>query len=107
MRTDKPAPPRWPGFRGIAASGVSDGYPLPTTWDVESRDGVRWRTAVPGLGHSSPVVWDDRIFLTTAVGPKEDASLRTGLYGDIESAADQGVQEWRVLCLDRRSGRVL
>jgi len=107
MSTPPSQPPRWPGFRGIDASGVSDSGKLPTTWDVETGTGVRWRTPIPGLGHSSPVVWGDRVFVTSAVGKKEDAGLRTGLYGDIESSADTGEQEWRVHCVDRRTGRLL
>src|SRR5688572_19479755 len=73
----------WPQFRGPAASGISP-TAGPLEWDVKTPKNVRWKTAVPGLGHSSPVVWGDRIFLTTAV-PVEggDESLKTGLYGDI------------------------
>jgi outer membrane protein assembly factor BamB len=57
----------WPSFRGPDASGVAAGGEPPLTWDVGAGTNVAWRTPIPGLGHSSPVVWGDRIFVTTAV----------------------------------------
>jgi outer membrane protein assembly factor BamB len=72
----------WPQFRGPSASGVGAGAP-PTEWNVESGKNIRWKTAIPGLGHSSPVVWGDRIFLTSAVPASGESSLKVGLYGDI------------------------
>ena len=55
----------WPSFRGHRAGGVAEGFRTPETWDVVTRKGVRWKASVEGLGHSSPVVWGDRIYLTT------------------------------------------
>src|SRR5687768_15535752 len=73
----------WPQFRGPAASGVSP-VPGPVEWDVNANKAIRWKTPVPGLGHSCPIVWGDRVFLTTAVPvSRGDEQLRTGLYGDI------------------------
>src|SRR5215470_11390401 len=61
----------WPQFRGPFASGIS-----PTTgplkWDVATSKNIRWNVPIPGLGHSSPIVWQDRIFLTTAVAVEDD-----------------------------------
>jgi outer membrane protein assembly factor BamB len=96
----------WPGFRGIQASGVSDGKKVPAEWNVPAGRNVRWRVAVPGLSHSSPVVWGDRLCVTTAVSGKDDP-LRVGLYGDIASVDDSTPHEWRVLCYDKRTGRPL
>ncbi|MDZ7616878.1 MAG: hypothetical protein U1E05_07740, partial [Patescibacteria group bacterium] len=56
----------WPAWRGQDASGVAPGGSPPVDFSPER--GVRWKTAVPGSGNSSPVVWRDRIFLTTAIG---------------------------------------
>ncbi len=64
IRLAEAAGEQWPGFRGVNGTGVSSAANLPVTWD--DRLGVRWSTAVPGAGNSSPVVWNDRIFLTTA-----------------------------------------
>jgi outer membrane protein assembly factor BamB len=96
----------WPGFRGIEARGISDGQATPTTWDVARGQNVAWRAPVPGLSHSSPVIWGDRVCVTTAVSGKDDA-LRVGLYGDIASVDDSTSHAWRVLCYDKRSGKPL
>ena len=72
----------WPQFRGPQASGISAGENLPSQWDVKKGINIKWRTVIPGLGHSSPVVWGDRVFLTTAVGENDqEPHLRVGLYG--------------------------
>src|SRR5690349_18782007 len=61
----------WPTFRGLGASGIADGYPTRATWNADSGAGklagVLWRTEIPGLGHASPIVWENRIFIATAV----------------------------------------
>jgi outer membrane protein assembly factor BamB len=97
----------WPQFRGEGARGVADGARLPVHWDGESGDGILWRTLIPGLGHSSPVIWGDRLFLTTAVSARDDAGIRTGLYGDISPVQDDSVHRFEIYCLDRRDGQVL
>ena len=96
----------WPQFRGPAASGVGNGTTL-EKWNGESGENVLWKTPVPGLGHSSPVIWGDRIFLTTAVSASGEASLKVGLYGDIQPVEGEGKQSFDVLCLDRKSGKLL
>jgi outer membrane protein assembly factor BamB len=96
----------WPQFRGISASGVAEGFSLPTTWDAKSGTNVIWKTPIPGLGLSSPVVWGDEIFLTTAISGKVDASLKVGLYGDIASVQDDTEHEWRLYALDKKTGAI-
>ena len=96
----------WPQFRGPQASGVDDSVAVPTTWNVESGSNVLWKTALPGLAHSAPIIWRDRAYLATAVGPG-DAALKVGLYGDIASADDQGVHQWRLLSLEAGSGKIV
>lgn len=98
----------WPSFRGPRASGIAEGFPTVTEWDVESGKNVLWRVEVPGLAHSSPVIHGDRIFLTTAV-PKEagEPELLVGLYGSIEPVRDEGEQSFRVLCFDKATGKEL
>ncbi len=102
-----PAQIQWPSFRGPRASGVATGSVTVADWDVEHGRNVRWKTPIPGLGHSSPVIWGSRVFLTTAVSAKGTAPLKVGLYGDPESADDNGPQQWKVLCLDKGTGRIL
>ena len=102
-----PVPGRdWPQFRGIHARGISDSAPAPTSWNVPERRGVLWKTPVPGLGHSSPIVWRDLVCVTTAISGKPDPELKVGLYGDITPVEDDTIHTWKVLCLDKATGRV-
>jgi outer membrane protein assembly factor BamB len=99
-------PANWPSFRGAHAAGVADGQHPPTSWDAEAGRHLRWKTPIPGLGHCSPTVWGDRIFLTTAIGDPK-AEFKPGLYGDVDSVDDRSVHTWKVYCLDKRSGKIL
>jgi outer membrane protein assembly factor BamB len=101
------AAPYWPQFRGPQASGLGDGAGLPDTWSAVDGRNVAWRTAIPGLAHSSPVVWGDRVFVTTAISSRKDATFKPGLYGEGTASEDVTVHQWNVLALDRRTGRVL
>lgn len=74
----------WSQWRGPSGQGIARGTNYVTRWS--STENVRWRTAVPGLGHSSPIVWKDHLFLTTA--------------------RDAGASMW-MLAYDRQSGRLL
>ena len=102
-----PATSNWPGFRGPGARGVAEGAPTPSKWDVGKGQNVVWTTPIPGLAHSSPVVWGDSVFVTTAIRAAGDASLKVGLYGDIGAADDDGTQRWVVYRLDRKTGKVV
>lgn len=103
-----PVPRNWPGFRGPGGSGVADGYSTPVAWNADSSAGkihsVSWRTAVPGMGHSSPIVWGDRIYLATAVPVTGRNFLALNAGGSIEAAADTAVQQWCILCYSRLTG---
>jgi len=96
----------WPQFRGIGAAGVSEGRPMPAAWNVAAGNNVLWKTPIPGLGLSSPVVWGDMLCVSTAISGKTDATLRPGLYGEIASVPDDTSHEWRVYCLDKTTGRI-
>ena len=97
----------WPSFRGPDASGIARGAKTPVHWDVESGKNVLWKTAIPGLGHSSPVVWGDRVFVTTAISGQDDPELKVGLYGNVDPVEDDTVHKFIVLCIDKRTGKVL
>ena len=97
----------WPQFRGPCAAGVADGQNLPEHWDGVKGDNVRWKKRIPGLAHSSPIIWGNQLFLTTAVSSQGDATFRPGLYGDGDASNDRSLHRWLVLCLDKRSGEVL
>ena len=94
----------WPSFRGPLARGVADGQRLPDTWNGESGASVIWKTEIPGLGHSSPIVWDGAVFVTSAVSSYRDASFRPGLYGDPTASGDRSVHRWMVYALDKETG---
>jgi outer membrane protein assembly factor BamB len=97
----------WSSFRGPSASGIAEGYPTATEWDLESGENIRWKTPVPGLAHSSPVIWGDQMFVTTAVKSEGESRLKVGLYGDIKSEEEDTVFDWRLYCIDRKTGKVL
>jgi outer membrane protein assembly factor BamB len=99
----KPAP--WPGFRGTNAAGVADGQGAAAEWDITTGKNVRWKTPIPGMATSSPIIWGNRVFVTTAVSA-EDKTFRTGLYGDVKPVDDVSVHQWKIYALDRRTGAI-
>jgi outer membrane protein assembly factor BamB len=102
----EPARP-WPQFRGPQASGIGDGQGAPASWNMAAGEKVRFKTPIPGIGLSSPIVWGDRIFVTTAVSAKGDTTFRTGLYGDGTSVDDTSEHSFRLYALDAKSGAVV
>jgi outer membrane protein assembly factor BamB len=99
--------PNWPAFRGANASGVAEGYPLPLTWDVEKGENLLWKRAIPGRGHSCPIVWGDRLFITTAINEAGEGEFRHGLYGDVDVEEITSKYSWRIYALDKSSGKLL
>jgi outer membrane protein assembly factor BamB len=102
-----PGTRNWPSFRGEFASGVVDDQGLPDRWNVENGENIKWKTLIPGLAHSSPIIWESKLFVTTAVSSEEKSSFRPGLYGDGDASADTSMHQWRVLCLDKSTGEIL
>jgi outer membrane protein assembly factor BamB len=96
----------WPQFRGISAQGIAEGFSVPATWNAATGENVVWKTKIPGLGLSSPIVWGDTVFISTAISGKADAGLRVGYYGDIQSVPDDTEHEWRVYALDKKTGAI-
>jgi outer membrane protein assembly factor BamB len=94
----------WPQFRGAQACGLDTNAAAPVTWDVEKGENIRWQATVPGLAHSSPIIWGDRVYVTTAVRPGK-AELKVGLYGDIKSAEDADSHQWRLLAFEKGTGK--
>src|SRR5215471_2942477 len=97
----------WPQFRGPSASGIGDGSNPPMQWDVEKGTNIAWKADVPGLAVSSPVVWGDRVFVTTAVSGDAGQKFRTGLYGDTDSVNDNSPHQWKLLAFDKKTGKLL
>ena len=96
----------WPQFRGADSRGTSSNDLLPDRWSAT--DNVAWKTDLPGRGWSSPVVWGDKIFLTTVVNLGESEEPKKGLYfggNRLELPEDQHL--WQVMCLDLDTGHLL
>lgn len=96
----------WPQFRGPDASGVDSSAPTPVHWDTDKGENIRWRSPIPGLAHSSPIIWENVIYVCTSVGPANQ-DVKVGLYGDIGSADDQETHQWRLLALDKTTGKII
>lgn len=92
----------WPAFRGPNSIGIADGPAVPVQWDVEKGTNILWKKEIPGFAHSSPIVWGDVVYLTTAVptdgSPGFDPKVR-GL-----TTEDKVEYEWRLIALDRKTG---
>jgi outer membrane protein assembly factor BamB len=96
----------WPSFRGAEAAGVGDGQNLPDTWDGKQGTNILWHVPVPGLGHSSPIVWGDTVFVATAVSSLPNATFKPGLYGDGDASEDRSSQQWKLIAYDKKTGAI-
>jgi outer membrane protein assembly factor BamB len=126
LRAAKPV--EWPQFRGPAGAGVADASQLPETWTADRN--VAWSIAIPGRGWSSPIVWNDRVFVTSALSPGAFKQPSTGIYGndyaaeltkqglppeevnkrvvarDIEQTSETGELDYTVYAIDAKTGRI-
>jgi outer membrane protein assembly factor BamB len=103
----EPRTNNWASFRGNHASGIAEGQNLPDSWNGEKGANIKWKTRIPGLAHSSPVVWREQIFVTTAISSLGDGSFKHGLYGDGDASADRSVHKWKLYALDKKSGKII
>ena len=96
----------WPGWRGNGR-GVSTEKNLPLKWSEEQK--VKWKTPIGGAGHSSPIVWGNRVFVTTAIAEDPNVeSFRGGVYlGGDRKKPDESQYAYHVICLDADQGNVL
>jgi outer membrane protein assembly factor BamB len=122
-------PNEWPQFRGPGGAGVADESRLPQQWS--DKDNVAWVVDVPGRGWSSPIVWRDRVYVTTAISPGSFKAPSTGIFGndyaaelakqglsedevvkrvvsrDIELTSESGAIRYLVLAVDAKTGKVV
>ena len=100
--------PNWPHWRGPDANGSAKGNP-PTTWDAKTN--VKWKSAIPGKGSSTPVVWGNKVFVLTAVdtGRKADAADTPAADPKFpkKTNAPDTWHQFLVLCFDLRDGKEL
>ena len=101
----------WPRLRGADASGLpKDGKHegLPIKWS--KTENVKWKTQVPGTGWSSPVVWGDKVFITSVINDKaeENEKPKAGLYlGLGRRGVPSGTHHWMVYCMDLKTGKII
>jgi outer membrane protein assembly factor BamB len=94
----------WPQFRGAQVDGMAEGSKLPETWS--STENVVWKTDLPGWGWSSPIIWGEKVFVTTAISQNAREKLVIGGYpGGHVKPNDE--HRWVTFCLDFKSGKVL
>jgi len=95
----------WPQWRGPLGTGFAPNSDPPIEWS-ESKN-VRWKVALPGLGHSTPVVWGNRIFLTTAIPYGEELPPKNSTApGTHDGVPVTRRQQFVVLAVDRRDGKI-
>jgi len=102
----------WPQWRGPGGAGVSNEKNLPDEWSGSKN--IIWKTEIPGRGHSSPIIWGKRIFLTTSIegpvvpGAKAITHIRRGeTYRHPDSVGGDHSYTIKMMCLDRDSGKIL
>jgi len=107
-----PTIPGWPQWRGPSGQGISEERNLPSEWT--SAKNIKWKTAIPGRGHSSPIVWGNRIFVTTAVEGELVPGHKAVIHYDEgkeflhpDSIGADHKQQFRLLCIDRKTGKVI
>ena len=94
----------WPQFRGPGGSGVADAQGVPLHWNAPAGEGIRWEADLPGLGVSSPVVWEDRVFVVTAASVTGDTEFRIGLYGDVAPVENESEHRFALRAFDLLGG---
>jgi len=95
----------WPQFRGADSRGIASEGNLPDTWS--STENVEWKTDIPGRAWASPIVWGNKVFLSTAVSEAEMEAVKKGLYFGGERPKPDTVFQWKIYALDLETGKVL
>ena len=96
----------WPQFRGVGGLGVAASTNLPERWSPSQN--VVWKTEIAGRAWSSPIVWDERVFVTTAISSGETEAPKTGLYmGGERPDVARPEHQYKVMCLDLVSGKLV
>lgn len=97
---------QWPQWRGPLGTGVAPHGNPPTTWS--ENENIRWKIKIPGKGHSTPIIWNDRIFVTTAVPyGKDESSRQKPAPGAHDNLPSLRRQKFLVLAINRRDGTIL
>lgn len=95
----------WPGWLGPGGLGKSSESSIPTQWDMS--ENLSWKVKIPGLGHSSPIIWDNRVFVTTAASSDPAADNWQKGFPMAARPGDTAAISWMILCFDRDSGTLI
>ena len=98
---------QWSSYRGYYASGILDNTSIPEKWDVEKGTNIKWKAEIPGLGLSSPVLWEDKLFITTAISQTDNTLLRAGSYVSSDPVEDTSIHDFVVYCFNNNTGDLL
>lgn len=107
-------PANWPQWRGPDGQGVSTEKDLPTEWTANKN--IKWKTSIAGRGHSSPIIWGKKIFLTTALDGEAVPGRTPGVTHKLLDGSDfvhpdavgaDLKHTFKVICLDRDTGKIL
>ena len=103
----------WPAFRGENASGLGDGQDPPITWDATTSRNILWKTPIAGLGHGSPIVWGEKLFIVTSINSARNDDFPTGrqyqrpFSGGQDLIEEMSKHSWKLYCLNKRTGKIL
>jgi outer membrane protein assembly factor BamB len=98
---------QWPSYRGYFASGYLDNANLPDSFNIETSYHVKWNIGIPGMGLSCPAIWNDRIYITTAISEQDKEGYQTGMFGDVAPVNDSSEHRWMVYCVDKNTGEMI
>jgi outer membrane protein assembly factor BamB len=102
----KVADANWPQYRGARSLGTSTAANLPDSWSTT--ENIAWKTPIPGRGWSCPIVWGDKVFVTTVVSEKPPEAAKKGLYlGGDRKTPPTDPHKWVLICLDLKTGKKL
>lgn len=97
----------WPNWRGPAMNGTTSAKRLPLTWSEETN--IRWKTPLPAWAGSSPIIWGDRIFLTTPGSKEEEAPEGDGIGRRLRriNMEGPGGDKLLLMCISRQDGKLI
>lgn len=98
---------QWSSYRGYYANGILDNTAIPEKWDLEEGTNIKWKADIPGLGLSCPILWEDRLFITSAISQTDNSLLRAGGYVSSDPVEDTSIHDFNVYCYNSKTGDLL
>ncbi len=97
---------RWTRFRGNRGDGIADGLGLPIGFDATIGKGMEWKTKIPGVGHSSPIIWGDRVFVTSAEAISKDPKYDLRVASGFDTHVEDIDYRWAIYCVNLSNGAI-